>query len=149
MEDIVITDEMIAEEQALVEAELAKYEKRKAIEALVVDVNGVPFAGDDISQNRLSATGTIANYLFNKNIGPTLRAQANDEGTDDVTKAMLLGLADIFDGVYQAVYVQQQIGWKNAQGDISMVHGEQVLEALHKSMQEVGKIITGVNDEES
>ena len=138
---LVVTDEMFAEEQAILNTKEAKKAKEEAIENLVVKQHGVPYAADNMSQARMTSTGAIANWMFNKNIGNTLKAVADRPETDDVTKAMLTGLSDIFNGVYKEIYIDQKIGWKGADGKLHSVQGESVLEALYKSMQEVGKVI--------
>jgi hypothetical protein len=115
--------------------------KKKSIEKISVNVNKVPYAGDDISQNRMGNTVAIANWVFNKSIAPTLANVANAEDTDDVTKAMLLGLSSIFDGIYAQVYKNNKVDWKGSDGKLHHVNVESVAEALYKAMLEVGKVI--------
>jgi hypothetical protein len=121
--------------------------KKESIENLSINVNRVPYAGDDISQNRMGNTVAIANWFFNKSIAPILTMVANAEDTDDVTKAMLLGLSNIFDGVYTQVYKDNQVDWKGSDGNLHHVNVESIAEALHKAMLEVGKVITKTTKE--
>jgi hypothetical protein len=121
--------------------------KKESIANLSVDVNRVPYAGDDVSQNRMGNTIAVANWYFNKSIAPTLNMVANAEGTDDVTKAMLLGLSNIFDGVYTQVYKDNQVDWKGSDGKLHHVNVESIAEALHKAMLEVGRVIKETSEE--
>jgi hypothetical protein len=141
MDKLVVTPEMIEEERKQSELELLKYEKQRAINSIQVTIDDITFDGDATAQHNMSATGTIANWLFNKNIAPTLQAVADNPDTDDVTRAMLNGLADIFEGVYKSVYKDTAIGWRAADNTIHQVGGEQVLTALLASMQKVGEVI--------
>lgn len=133
------------EEDARVQAENKRAHlnklKNKIISELVVDINNIPFAADDQSQNRLSATGTIANWLFNKALGDTFTQLAQDPKLDAGTKAMFGGLGNVITQIYSKVYEQTEIGWKGADDKIHLVHGEDVLNALYMSMQKVGEII--------
>jgi hypothetical protein len=126
--------------------ELSK-KKKEALENITVKVSSIPFNGNDVSQNRMGNMGVLANWIFNKSIGSTLRQVAEAPETDDVTKAMLAGLADIFDGIYKAVYKDNKLGWKGADDKIHMVQAESVLEALMKTMKEVGKTISEIEKE--
>jgi hypothetical protein len=92
-------DEMVLAYEREEEILNLKRLKKESIENLSVNVNKVPYAGDDVSQNRMGNTVAVANWVFNKSIAPTLANVANAEDTDDVTKAMLLGLSSIFDGI--------------------------------------------------
>jgi hypothetical protein len=139
-------EEILAYEREEKALDLKKI-KQKSIENLSVNINKVPYAGDDISQNRMGNTVAVANWVFNKSIAPTLASVANDEDTDDVTKAMLLGLSSIFDGVYTQVYKNNKVDWKGSDGKLHHVNVESVAEALYKAMLEVGKVITKVTKE--
>jgi hypothetical protein len=145
-----------------------KEQKKKAIEELVVSQHGVPYAGDDKSQARMTSTGAIANWMFNKALGDTLLSKSEEysntvetlqgqleEAPENQKEAIRKGISEasqasaifgavgaIADGVYKAVYIDQKIGWKGADKQVHLVQGESVLEALLKSMQEVGKVIT-------
>jgi hypothetical protein len=146
-DDIGFVDEELREIMKEEIEETFKQKKKEKIQNLVVKVGSIPYAGGDTSQNRMGNTGVLANWIFNKSIGPTMRAVANNPETDDVTKAMLNGLGDIFDGIYKSVYKDNKLGWKGADNKIHMVQAEKVLEALMKTMQEVGKTISEVEKE--
>ena len=136
-----LTPEIAALLEKRSKIETSRAIKDDVISKLVVDVNGIPFAADDISQNRLSATGTIANWLFNKALGETFVQLSQNPDLDDNTKAMFGGLGQVISQIYDQVYAQTEIGWKGADNQIHMVHGQDVLNALYKSMQAVGNVI--------
>jgi len=134
------------DEQAILVAEeyvqgVQREAKTKAIEEIVVEIHNVPYAGDDVSQNRMGNTLAIANWKYNEAVGLTLKQQANAEGVDDVTKAMLNGLADIHIGVYHAVYKDNKLDWKGSDGKLHHVEAESIGEALYASMMMVGQAI--------
>jgi len=118
-----------------------KEEKNNSIETLTVSVNGIEYNGDNISQNRMTSVLSLANWQFNKNISVVLNTVADQEDTDDVTKAMLTGLATIFDNLYNQIYKVNKVGWKCADG-LHNVQIDSVANALYKSMLEVGSIIS-------
>jgi hypothetical protein len=141
------SEEDIKEQIKNDELEKLKELKEEKLNSLTVKVGNIEYLGDDISQNRMGNTGVLANWIFNKSIGSVLKQVALDPSTDDVTKAMLNGLGDIFNNIYKSVYKDNKLGWKGADNKIHMVQAESVLEALMKTMQEVGKTISEIEQE--
>ena len=115
--------------------------KKKAIESITVTIHNVKYAGDDVSQNRMGNTLAIANWKFNQAIGITLANQANSLPDDHPAKSLFSGLANVFNGVYHAVYKDTKLDWKNADGKISHVEAESIGEALFAAMTKVGEEI--------
>ena len=132
------------EDDPIIEEEGIKDQKRvnkiKALETLKVVQNNVPFDANEPAQNNMTSVLAIANWQFNKNISTTLELVANDPNTDDVTKAMLLGLSNIFNGLYNNIY-KQKIFWKGADNKAHNVEAETVAKALYKAMQMKAQVI--------
>jgi len=136
-----LTPEIEALLETMDKINASKQLKPEVIKNIVATINGVPYAGDDRSQNRMTSVLSIANWQHNKNIGPTLRQVAESPDTDDVTRAMLLGLAQIFDGIYQTIYKDIKVDWKGADDKLHSVQVESIATALYTAMQQVGEVI--------
>ena len=147
-QDSMVEDEAVMlvdpEEDKITQEMNEKYhkslKKKEKLESLVIKQNNVPLDANETAQNNMTSVLAIANWQFNKNISTTLKLVANAPNTDDVTKAMLLGLSDIFDGLYKNVY-KQKIFWKGADDKPHTVEAETIAEALFKAMQMKAEII--------
>ena len=138
-EEIVIGDEGEAI-KAMNKAYFKAIKKKKALDSLVVEQYNVPLDANETAQNNMTSVLAIANWQFNKNMSTTLKVVANAPNTDDVTKAMLLGLSNIFDGLYKQVY-KQKIFWKGADNKTRTLEAETIAGALYKAMKIKAKII--------
>jgi len=145
---IEVTDEMIQQELEDMERELKAAKKKKLIEQIVTVVDNVPYAGDDKSQARMTSVLAIANWQHNKSIGAVLRGVAEDQNTDDVTAAMLVGLANIFDVLFRKVYKDIEIQWKAADNAFHTTNADNVGNALYKTMQTVGSVLQTIEQED-
>jgi len=147
-QDSMIKDEVVMlinpEEDKEIQEMNEKYhkslEKKEKLESLVIKQNNVPLDANETAQNNMTSVLAIANWQFNKNISTTLKLVANNPNTDDVAKAMLLGLSDIFSSLYNNIY-KQKIFWKGADDKPHTVEAETIAEALLKAMKMKAKII--------
>jgi len=111
--------------------------KKEAIASLQTEFNGVLFDAEDTSQNRMSATGTVANYLFIKNLKDTLAYYANEpDATDDFKR-----LAGIMSQVFDGVYVTESIPWKANDTTLVNVSSGTIIEVLYKTLQSLSSVI--------
>jgi len=136
----VFTEEELS---AFIEAdriEALKDKTKDTLSNLKVELRNVEFDANETAQNNMTSVLAIANWQFNANISTTLTQVANNPNTDEVTKAMLSGLATIFDGLYQGVY-KQKIFWKGADNKSHEVQAETIAEALYKAMKMKANII--------
>jgi len=115
--------------------------KKEAIESLVVENNGIPYAGDDTSALRMASTVALANHAYNKNIGLELTKLAQSPLIPDEAKPLVGGIAQVLTGTYEAVYKENKVPWKGNDSKIHNVEIESIAEALLKTMQSVGGII--------
>ena len=132
------------EMEKLLSEEKERQAIQEALATLQVKQSGVPFDAHESAQNNMTSVLAIANWQFNKNISVTLKNAAGLPTTDEVTKAMLEGLASIFDGLYDLTY-KTKIGWKGADNKPHAVQAETVAKALYKAMRLKSKIL-GVNN---
>ena len=126
---------------AEVEKGIRKEAKIKAIEEIVVEVHSVPYAGDDVSQNRMGNTYAVANGMYNKMVGKQFIAQANALPNGHPAKELLQSIGAIHEGVYKAVYKDNKLDWKGSDKKMHHVEAESIGEALLASMLMVGKAI--------
>ena len=116
--------------------------KKEAIESLVIENNSIAYAGDDLSQLRMSCTIALANHAFNKNIGLELTKLAQSPLIPDEAKPLVGGIAQVLTGTYNAVYKDNKVPWKGADSKIHIVEVESIAEALLKAMRSVGGLVT-------
>ena len=132
----------VAQENEKAERSVAK---KKAIENLVVKNNSVLYQGDDLSQLRMSSTIAIANQMFNRKLGETFTAMSQNPALPKETQAMFGGVGHLINEIYDAIYKDNKIAWRGEDKKMHNVEVESIAEALLKTMQALGGIITKDN----
>lgn len=123
------TAEEIEEDIKLV----AKENKLKALDSLIVSANTVPFDADNQSINYMSSVIGLASFKM-------LQGMYNISDAKEIEE--LTEFDSLIISLYETTF-KSRVEWKNANNTISNVQLETVAEALEKSMQEVSNIIVG------
>lgn len=124
-------DEELQEKQ---KRDQARVKKQKSLKRLKVEINGDMFDADKNGISNMTSVGTISNWQYNKQINEYLLGIKNPPKE-------ILAFSKIMNNVFNTLYVDTKLEWKNVDGEMITLSIDQVLTGLYIAMQKKSDIL--------